>query len=152
MNATTDRELLELAAKAAGAVDTAVVQTGWDGFHHLRVQWEEEGDYVDDWDPLGNDGDALRLAFKLGFSIDLSAMIISLGPVGEYGALEFENLDGSLDEVRRAIVCAAAEVGKALLADPAPKPADPAPAKPKPCCNWPACGCSKMYGDDCVPF
>lgn len=96
---------MELAAKAYGLAS---------------VEWVEENKLLIDmdagrvWNPLTDDGDALRLAFKIGMSIDMSAMIIGLGPNGEYGELEFENIDGTLEEVRRAIVRAAAAIGRVM--------------------------------------
>lgn len=61
MNHQTDRELLELAAKAAGLR----IKRRED---HSFVMWNEcdEPWY---WNPLMDDGDALRLAVKLGLSV-----------------------------------------------------------------------------------
>lgn len=56
----TDRELLELAAKAAGIEVDAVVNDG--------VPNRFGGGY---WNPLTDDGDALRLAVKLGMNCAL---------------------------------------------------------------------------------
>lgn len=61
MNTQSDKELLELAAKAAG----------------IEVFFDSEGDCYrvkesgnrQYWNPLSFDGDALRLAVKLGISI-----------------------------------------------------------------------------------
>lgn len=52
----TDRELLELAARAA--------DLPWD-------QWVEDGD--DSWNPLQDDGDALRLAVQLRMVVSLAS-------------------------------------------------------------------------------
>ena len=58
MDAKSDRELLELAAKAAG------------------YDYAKHGGYIvvdgipGNWNPLTDDGDALRLAVKLGISIE----------------------------------------------------------------------------------
>ena len=65
----TDRELLEKAAKAAGInliPYTWNKGTGWDyeGFTLAGA-----GPDPDEWDPLEDDGDALRLAVKLGIRI-----------------------------------------------------------------------------------
>ena len=63
---STDRELLELAAKAAGiALDGECPHGGfwvWDDehLHHLP------------WNPLADDGDALRLAVKLDIQVHYS--------------------------------------------------------------------------------
>ena len=94
----TDRELLELAAKAAGLP--------WD-------QWVIDGN--DSWNPLTDDGDALRLAVKLCLAVyppegkedgatvscpDPGPWVIEEGGTDPYAA------------TRRAIVRAAAEIGK----------------------------------------
>jgi hypothetical protein len=55
----TDRELLELAAKAAG-YESLVDQRG--------TWYKIDGDWVD-WNPLFYERDALRLAIKLGLKI-----------------------------------------------------------------------------------
>jgi hypothetical protein len=59
----TDRELLEKAAKAAGyTIVMSVYQPG-----HLFLR---EGDHENRlWNPLTDDGDALRLAVKLGITV-----------------------------------------------------------------------------------
>jgi len=94
----TDRELLEAAAKAAGLP--------WD-------QWVIDGD--DSWNPLTDDGDALRLAVKLGLLIDvwLQQKVCIAGNLGE------EVVDAKVEfgtdpyaATRRAIVRAAAEIGR----------------------------------------
>ena len=55
----TDSELLELAAKAAGIYKDA-----------LDCEWYDPHGYVrPDWNPLTDDGDALRLAVKLELTI-----------------------------------------------------------------------------------
>jgi hypothetical protein len=89
----TDRELLEAAAKAAG-----------------------NGFVIGYWNPLTDDGDALRLAVKLG--IDLT---FYLDAQGEGPWVEAATDDAARDELlqadpyaatRRAIVRAAAEIGR----------------------------------------
>jgi uncharacterized protein YmfQ (DUF2313 family) len=66
----TDRELLEAAAKAAGYVlDGLASRHISQGVHedaYLRVN-ERGGHSV--WFPIGDDGDALRLAVKLGMEV-----------------------------------------------------------------------------------
>ena len=54
----TDRELLELAAKAAGELTPS-----WYGNSAYM------GGVLSRWNPLTDDGDALRLAVKLGLNI-----------------------------------------------------------------------------------
>lgn len=68
----TDRELLELAAKAAN-----VDLDGWDwggssdGFYLVDSSKGKHG-FPQYWNPLADDGDALRLAVKL----DLSSLMV----------------------------------------------------------------------------
>ena len=107
----TDRELLELAAKAAGIE-----------YHNYGMEWFDAH-----WNPLADDGDALRLAVKLqlttllrprrveimswpeltgsmvfGFDNGLSPRVESVEPYG----------DDPYAATRRAIVRAAAEIGE----------------------------------------
>lgn len=111
----TDRELLEMAAKAAG-VD-------------LSGGVDEHGYYEENWNPLTDDGDALRLAVKLDLAVvpyPIYAKPKHSVIVKQYqqGSLLREALDVLIDEIeiygddamaatRRAIVRAAAEIGKA---------------------------------------
>lgn len=57
----TDRELLELAAKAAG-IDLSEAQWSEDGFY-----WMPLGSKF--WNPLTDDGDAFRLMVQLGIGV-----------------------------------------------------------------------------------
>lgn len=58
----TDKELLELAAKAHGGLEF-IDGNGW-----IEVDAQCNRGYW--WDPLTDDGDALRLAVKLGLHVD----------------------------------------------------------------------------------
>lgn len=90
----TDRELLEAAAKAAGVA--------WNSSHALDDSlWVPAFDRY--WDPLTDDGDAMRLAVALCINIELS-------PSGVFAGGTFsEAADGDLGAAtRRAIVRAAA--------------------------------------------
>ena len=100
-----DRELLELAAKAAG------VYLEWDG---PPTQWQPmyyQGKTYHSWNPLTDDGDALRLAVKLGLwvycgkniSVDWNGKLFE-EPIG----------DDPYAATRRAIVRAAAEIGRTM--------------------------------------
>lgn len=98
----TDRELLELAAKAAG----------------MKLAWpddgEDDGPYIDvwePWNPLTDDGDALRLAVKLCSQEYIGEWIDKHCTASEYNADPYA-------ATRRAIVRAAAEIGKGLAASP----------------------------------
>ncbi len=97
-----DRELLELAAKAAGYekdVDGCYFESGFPT--------------MISWNPLTDDGDALRLAVKLGLCVspDSSGVYCTNADTfieitaSEYG-------DDPYAATRRAIVRAAAEIGK----------------------------------------
>lgn len=66
MTQTTDKELLELAAKAAG------LNLDWDSYtamnlHRPMASFGEANWFA--WNPLTDDGDALRLAVKLGMKV-----------------------------------------------------------------------------------
>lgn len=104
----TDRELLELAAKAAGMTLGAWSDAA--GAFMYRDGYPGRG-Y---WNPLTDDGDALRLAVKLRLAIDIGIYLTSIdGP--QEGQKEFvvEHHDGAaLRAVRRAIVRAAAMLAK----------------------------------------
>jgi hypothetical protein len=103
----TDRELLERAAKVAGR----------------RVYWRDGG-LVDagtgihtTWNPLTNDGEALRLAVMLDISIrQRFAMVTAEYPWIEGICTRKTLCEGVLDDycaaTRRAIVRAADEIGR----------------------------------------
>ena len=112
-----DRELLELAAKAAGYsvewIERRVARIG----AFKQMQHERRDGFViagKAWNPLTDDGDALRLANKL--SIDILHNWESITAQWELGKLCREKCtDETRDETtRRAITRAAAEIGKAM--------------------------------------
>ena len=113
----TDRELLELAAKAAG-ID--VKPAGWTDSFMCRMidQYTEDGEQCHSpWSPLTDDGDALRLAVKLNLFIDLCYPDKTCGWVGDYQSgicqtLEEPDAGDPYAATRRAIVRAAAEIGR----------------------------------------
>ena len=97
----TDKELLELAAKAAGLV----IHT-----------WEEDHFLVDEnngigfcfyWNPLTDDGDALRLAVHLNIDINFTESLVDCG-------IAICKDNDPYAATRRAIVRAAAEIGKGM--------------------------------------
>jgi hypothetical protein len=105
----SDRELLELAAKAAGDFTTAKYYRVADDLPVVFMLNDKP------WNPLKDDGDALRLAVKLGikFSIKNGATWLErvIGP-GQV-QWDYEQHDGDpYAATRRAIVRAAAEIGK----------------------------------------
>lgn len=118
---STDRELLEMAAKAAGYSLTwgGVFKVGDDivdcsDFAYVRSREADSGDMP--WDPLTDDGDALRLAVKL--HIDIRHFMYRDGymdclvdRMGKGFAEKFT--DDPYAATRRAVVRAAAEIGRA---------------------------------------
>ena len=96
----TDRELLELAAKAAGI--EVIGPMGDDGLTLFNGKH---------WNPLADDGDALRLAVKLRFEIDMGRGRIAIRQSVGIKILEDFNHDPHA-ATRRAIVRAAAEIGR----------------------------------------
>ena len=113
----SDEELLELAAKAAGIVivspvDRCIVQPlpqYADGF----IVENTIGGHSP-WNPLGDDGDALRLAVKLRIDIlteDDDKQAGTIMPNGGNGPW-VAYTENSYAAVRRAIVGAAAEIGR----------------------------------------
>ena len=104
----TNRELLELAAKACG---------------ELTESWYGDTAYFSGvlrrWNPLEDDGDAFRLAVKLKISVSQDIDLDGNGRVVVscvfsdtlYGDFEYFNND-PYKATRRAIVRAAAEIGR----------------------------------------
>lgn len=106
---STDRELLEMAAKAAGLDGTYCELVG--GVPALYVKTDSLGM----WAPLEDDSDALRLAVKLRISIDMDEQYV-------FGVRDRESGLGMCEcwnddphaATRRAIVRAAAEIGRSM--------------------------------------
>lgn len=123
MTHTTDRELLELAAKAAGI---AAVWREWatgriDKLGCLKYT-KKSGFRIGgrSWNPLTDDGDALRLGAALRLHIlhndpDDSVLWVSavLNKRGFHGVVEFQDEVQRTGATRRAIVLAAAAIAKA---------------------------------------
>jgi hypothetical protein len=99
-----DKELLELAAKAAGIEPNGV------------YGWKVAGnDCI--WNPLTDDGDALRLAVKLNLSMDLfdDAIFVGYTPnCNDCDQVREELNNDPYAATRRAIVRAAAEIGRGM--------------------------------------
>ena len=109
-----DRELLEMAAKAAGLKHVDYTGVDYDGRLGI-VLVDDIGRYCGEFSPLTDDGDALRLAVQLHLTIyqwSLSECCVcnESGTINEsvsYG-------EDQLAATRRAIVLAAAEIGKGM--------------------------------------
>lgn len=108
----TDRELLELAAKAAGAERNGYRygENGREPLYGMSFEVYEGIEYRP-WNPLKDDGDALRLAVKLGLIINNRHDKVL---VENHRQDRFWQPHGDDEEAatRRAIVRAAAEIGK----------------------------------------
>lgn len=111
-----DRELLELAAKAAGVKGHFIERTPEDGYPAYTCGIGSASIVL--WNPLTDDGDALRLSIRLGISIyqnivRVQANTIALALAGTF--IHEDTLKQDYDvATRRAIVRAAAEIGKAM--------------------------------------
>lgn len=106
---SADRELLELAAKAAGLVNPQYEQAvagNWNIYH---------GDLEDPrecWNPLTDDGDRYRLARQLGINIDFSDCCAwKRMPSGN---LIQEFWGGDCGDEAHAVLRVAAEIGKTM--------------------------------------
>jgi hypothetical protein len=112
----TDRELLELAAKAAG------IERDKDGEfciqpHQDDCRWWDDGFCTCGaiWNPLDDDGDALRLAVGLAlwiFTPDIDDLKVHVRRRDDKETVAEKVLDNPLAATRRAIVRAAAEIGR----------------------------------------
>ena len=103
----TDCELLEQAAKAAGVdwFDEPAAKQGR-GLHLKSGRF---------WNPLTDDGDALRLAVALGLVVDCSRP--SAAPPFVRHDYSPSDCRDHAEATRRAIVRAAAEIGRSMNSD-----------------------------------
>lgn len=112
MTDKTNRELLELAAKAAGKV---IVDGDDDGTLYVQCPHDDRGER---WNPLTDDGDALRLAVKLeiftGRHYDCVVPACFASWNNRCNSLWEPAGDDPFAATRRAIVRAAAAIGEAM--------------------------------------
>lgn len=99
----TDRELLEMAALAAG------IGIEWNTYHqkyattqHCENAW---------WDPLADDGDEARLEAALGFSVGWGKYVVQVDEIIETFAAH--NGDKQAARRRAGVRAAAAAIGAA---------------------------------------
>lgn len=140
----TDRELTELAAKAVGVELRFVSTTSADYRTNLGELpytikkpyfegWNKRAaDWTTPWNPLKDDGLALRLAVKLQLSVCNEQVKCGVAycerssPGNEVNCLEFPQVESATKEgdeitdadyaaTRRAIVMAAAQIGKQMI-------------------------------------
>jgi hypothetical protein len=108
-----DRDLLEAAAKAAGIdVKKFVDQvTDYDSPHY-GISAIQLGSTWNTWNPLEDDGDALRLAVMLNLRIRPNFNGSHADCFGNDQNIFTQYIEGDpFAATRRAIVCAAADVG-----------------------------------------
>jgi hypothetical protein len=100
----TDREMLEMAARATGY--------NWRDWtpnsNPLMAGWPY------DWNPLTDDGDALRLAVALDIRIDFNSQSFAPKVACPRWFVVANQYADKNAATRRAIVRAAAEIGKAM--------------------------------------
>ena len=108
-----DRELLELAAKAAG-----IAYRYQPGSHKFLIEAPctmTDGTYYTYWNPLTDDGDALRLAVKLDISVFFRPNFVhaEIATSAHEGlVLQEPPTPDKNAATRRAIVRAAAQIGE----------------------------------------
>lgn len=113
-----DRTLLELAAKTAGADHNGYRygKNGKEPLYGMPIKVDDGIEYQP-WNPLTDDGDALRLAVMLQLGISIPPVVDGrIEVVTFYGPIisivEYPQNDDRQAATRRAIVRAAAEIGK----------------------------------------
>jgi len=103
----TDKELLELAAKAAGIEGK---------IREIQVTYTTEtriGIGKNRWNPLESDADALRLAVKLNLKVMIR--LLGAGVCSQDGKVNVSDYgEDPYAATRSAIVRAAAEIGRAM--------------------------------------
>lgn len=107
----SDRELIRMAAKAACAEWTDYSDRTPDHWiiKHVDGVWRE-------WDPLEDDGDALRLAADLDINIEWfpKQRYVSAGRLGVGENIGWVDESGRRGALRRAITVAASRIGRAM--------------------------------------
>ena len=102
----SDRELLELAAKAAGYAVTSGLPPQWKRSANMDRIF---------WNPLQEDGDALRLAARLQMKTEVNGDHAWACPLSSEESGFSEVVKGDATKALRiAIVLAAAAIGKAM--------------------------------------
>ena len=115
----TDRELLELAAQAAGRLlphgNPALTRPNEELHHDGGNYWFWPAG--DSWNPLEDDGDALRLAVTLNMGVSIPVWKdnrIDVITFRDSMVNVIEKGNDAMAATRRAIVRAAAAIGKTL--------------------------------------
>lgn len=115
------RELLELAAKAAGAEMTGM--RGQEPLYGMPKDMPDGSTEYTQWNPIDSDGDALRLAVKLGLAVSpypiyakpKIAVVVNQKDIDHSRFEVFAKYgDDAAATTRLVIVKSAAEIGKAM--------------------------------------
>lgn len=109
-----DKELLELAAKAAGWNLEDFSSVFPSGFDTTAFFYKDEKGMTHPWNPLTDDGDALRLAVKLNLIIEFYQTYVYVYYSMSEKTFEEDHDGDPYAATRRAIVRAAAEIGKEM--------------------------------------
>lgn len=118
----TDMELLKFAAKAAGINYRCISPVHAPGFDPQRTLiLVDKGVITGFWIPLDDDGDALRLAATLKLDVifykeDVEAYRENgqFSTYFAYATVKYSSYPDTVSATRRAIVRAAAEIGKGI--------------------------------------
>jgi len=106
-----DKELLTLAAKAAGIEGYWFENEYWNGIVGSHINGADTP-----WNPLLDDADALRLAVKLKMTIDVRLWDdeVQVRAYHEPSMYHISEKGDPCDATRRTIVRAAAEIGRRM--------------------------------------
>ena len=114
-----DRELLELAAKSCGyPISEGYYEESTNGAWWVYVNGSGEppndSAWTEIWNPQTDDGDALRLAVKLNLLVQFNARHIFVCDDAGVQLAFLGKKDDPYAATRRAIVRAAAEIGRRM--------------------------------------
>lgn len=103
----TDREMLELAAKAADLHVKVASNSGRGLKVHGNCNW---------WNPLTDDGDAVRLAARLNMDIEINEFFVIVYCPSELDCIriELEIKEEKMKTARLVITMAAAQIGREM--------------------------------------
>lgn len=109
----TDRDLLELAAKAAGI---EIYWSSWYDCYYVTNDVAPSGLIMTDysWRPLTDDGDAFRLAVKLGIGLAFLNRLLVITSTDHRHEDARDHGDNLAAATRRAIVKAAARLADSI--------------------------------------
>lgn len=115
-----EREILELAAKAIGCVHIDLAKRK--GLELVTAEdaigpfWMIDGSHQWHWNPIDDDGDALRLMVNLRLEVNVGTKCTRAvsKPIEEGVRVTVDHLSDPLESTRIAIVRAAAEIGRVM--------------------------------------